>query len=370
MKQADALSILFLLGSLPGRAACELDAFLGEPEFSNTPVHKGGRFPNIVVAKDGSLLAFWNGVVLKRSADGGQTWGETIEVGKGFMGGGVTVNEKNGDIFAFVEAHHPPADLGIYRSQDNGLSWEKTAATIHPDKRGNMPSMHMNEHGTSLSRGKHAGRLLRPSRYYAGQNHSSKWPLHYSNAIFSDDGGKTWQTSEPFPANGTGEATLVELSDGTVYYNSRRHYAEEGSNPRRRWTAKSYDGGETWQNLQICQALPDGPQDTNYGLMAGLARLPLEGKDILVYSSADSQAGRKQGTVWASFNGGGTWPVKRLVEPGKFAYSSVEAGRAGTPSEGSIYLHYESATGSNVARFNLAWILEGEPTGNGTIPKF
>ena len=34
----------------------------------------------------------------------------------------------------------------------------------------------------------------------------------------SEDGGKTWQASAPFPAKGTGEATLAELSDGRIYY--------------------------------------------------------------------------------------------------------------------------------------------------------
>jgi sialidase-1 len=32
--------------------------------------------------------------------------------------------------------------------------------------------------------------------------------------------------------------------------------------------------------------------------------------------------------VWASFDGGKTWPVKRLVDEGSFAYSSLVTGRA------------------------------------------
>jgi sialidase-1 len=118
--------------------------------------------------------------------------------------------------------------------------------------------MHMNELGITLRRGKHKGRLLRPSRWYAGKNARDRWPQHYTNAIFSDDFGKTWQASESFPAFGTGEATLAELSDGRIYYNSRRHWAPEGENPRRRWTAWSDDGGATWKGLSICNVLPDG----------------------------------------------------------------------------------------------------------------
>ena len=72
--------------------------------------------------------------------------------------------------------------------------------------------------------------------------------------------------------------------------------------------------------------------------------------------------------VWASFDGGKTWPVKRLVEKGSFAYSSLSAGRSGTPSEGWIYLQFEGG-GAQIARFNLTWLLEGESTGDGNVPK-
>ena len=264
---------------------------------------------------------------------------------------------------------HPPAPLTVYRSKDHGKSWSSFDARIEADSEGREPSMHMNEHGLTLQRSKYKGRMIRPSRYYAGQNNRSKWPQHFTNAIYSDDNGKTWKTSDPFPANGTGEATIAELADGTVYYNSRRHWAEEGADPKRRWTAISKDGGETWTDLKFCNALPDGPQNTNYGLMAGLTRLPLSCQDILIYSTADSDTGRNTGTVWASLDGGQTWPVKRLVESRRFAYSSLTSGRPGTNTKGWIYLHYETDGGSKVAKFNLSWILKGELTGDGSIPE-
>ena len=123
------------------------------------------------------------------------------------------------------------------------------------------------------------------------------------------------------PALGRGVATLAELSDGTIYYNSRRHWAPEGENPRRRWEAISKDGGATWTELHFCEILPDGPQDTNYGLMAGLTRLPVAGRDILLFSNVDSPRGRTHGAVWASFDGGKTWPIMKPVFDGRFAYS-------------------------------------------------
>jgi sialidase-1 len=345
----------------------ETSAFLKDSPFVIQQIFEGDRFPNITVATDGTVLAFFNGVRVRRSEDGGKTWGDEIRVGKGFMGGGVTVNEKNGDVFAFVESQHPPAELQVFRSQDHGKHWAAVEYEILGDSHGHVPSMHMNEHGITLRHGEHVGRLIRPSRWYAGKNDRTLWPEHYTNAIYSDDGGKTWKASGPFPANGTGEATVAELSDGTLYYNTRRHWAPEGENPLRRWTAMSQDGGATWEQLEICETLPDGPQDTNYGCMGGLVRLPIRDKDILVYSNCDSPSGRRNGTVWVSFDGGQTWPLKRVVDTGAFGYSSITAGRPGTPSEGQIYLLYESG-GAKLAQFNLAWLLQGESTGNGVVP--
>jgi sialidase-1 len=105
--------------------------------------------------------------------------------------------------------------------------------------------------------------------------------------------------------------------------------------------------------------------------MGGLIRLPVTGKDILIFSNIDTaKATRERATVWASFDGGKTWPVKRLVYDGRSAYSSLTAGRPGTPSEGWIYLHFEGGPSgaSQVARFNLSWLIGGETTSDGTIP--
>lgn len=156
---------------------------------------------------------------------------------------------------------------------------------------------------------------------------------------------------------------MAELSDGRIYYNSRRHLSTDGLNPRRRHIAWSYDGGATWEDLSVSGELPDGDRNRDYGLMGGLVRLPLEGHDILLFSNIDSPEGRRRGTVWASFDGGKTWPVRRLIEEGPFAYSSMATGRTGTASEGLIYLFYEGGghpdSAASIARFNLAWVTEG-----------
>ena len=340
-----------------------------DPLFEKQMLFEGGRFPNVVVAKNGTVVTTWGKekCVSRRSVDGGATWQSEVNIGSGINGGGLTVDENSGQLISFVEkGEHPPAPILSYFSSDQGQSWQAKKIKIHPDNNGNPPSMHMNEHGITLKNGIHKGRLVRTSRYYGKGNEREYWPSHYTNAIYSDNGGKTWHTSNPFPVNGTGEAAIVELSDGSLYYNSRRHLSTDGLNPRMRYIASSSDGGQNWENLYVSKELPDGEQNRDYGLMAGLDRLPFEGHDILIFSNIDSYSGRKNGTVWLSFDGGKSWPLKKVIEEGGFKYSSLAVGRKNTPSEGYIYLLYETGTkndihaygGGIIARINLSWLMK------------
>ena len=193
-------------------------------------------------------------------------------------------------------------------------------------------------------------------------------------------GGKTWLSSGPFPIMGSGEGAVAELSNGHVYYSSRNHRFEKEADFRyERAFAWSNDGGATWRDAGYHKNLPDGPayrgmkrRGSNYnghfGMMGGLARLPVANRDILIYSNADTpDHNRVRMTVWASFDGGKSWPVKRLVSAGPGAYSSLDAGRPGTPGAGWIYLLFEGG-GGKMARFNLSWLLAGEKTGDGEVP--
>lgn len=332
-----------------------------DPFFEMQEVYEGQRFPSIVVTTQGTVLAFraQNAPIeVRRSEDGGETWGPIIEVGGGEAHlGAAVVDSESGDVMVFQGRR-------MFRSRDDGETWEEEEVTIEPDGFGGVGSTHGADSGITLRHGEHAGRLLIAARVLGPEDDNARewWPYHYNSAIYSDDGGSTWRTSHPFPVLGTGEGAVAELSDGTIHYNSRIHMATDAL----RRVAWSEDGGHTWRNPAVAEDLPDGPRGTYYGCMAGVVRLPLEDEDILIYSNLDEETDARQGiTVWASFDGGETWPVKRLVYEGPSAYSSLAVGRDDTPTEGLIYLQFEGGPGGmysalQVARFNLAWILDGE----------
>lgn len=344
------------------------------------------RFPNVVCGTDGTVIATWgrNELLSRSSYDGGSTWNAGVRATEGIHGGGTLVDESTGDVFAFTHPEHPSGDHSFDRrttvkSEDNGQTWEVASAQFAKDSNGNVPALHMCERGLTLQHSSNAGRLIRPARVYGDPG--------YNTAIYSDDGGETWEASEPFPIEGTGEAAIEELRDGRLYYSSRKHYFDPEAEELRheRLVAWSDDGGETWTNPTYESILPDGPRyrgeegrgsnyNGHFGMMGGLTRLPSRERDILLYSNADNPGHeRKRMTVWASFDGAQTWPVKRLVDDEFAAYSSLVAGRPETPSEGWVYLLYESGSDGDyedgtLARFDLGWLLDGTLTGDGDIP--
>jgi sialidase-1 len=366
-----------VFGFRPG----SVNMFMGEPIFSMTRMFKGRGGRNIITAHDGTVLAFHLDFLVE-SKDGGITWSENRYIGDDVHGSNALVNEKTGEIFMV----HPNGHAWI--SSDNGKTWRREDITIVPNSmlHGSPDGIPLilwaMQPGITLMYGEHKGRLIMPSRVWRLTDNQPNlypwWMFMYSNSLYSDDDGKTWQSSSPFPCGGTGEGAMAELSDGSIFYSSRRNFFDVWYPENFRHElhyAISYDGGKNWEDLHLSQDLPDGPRyrgeeprgmnfNGHYGLMGGLLRLPVEGKDILLYSNVDTPChNRIRGTVWASFDGGKTWPVKRLVYDGPFAYSTLGAGRTGTASEGKIFLFFEGGedgphSAVNIAVFNLSWLLE------------
>ncbi len=387
-----------------------MEPFLGEAFLEKGVVFEGEdrvREPYLAVALDGTVLAMRNyDKLLRRSADGGRTWGEAEEVPFGFLDSNFIVDENRGDI---LSVRLWDGQDRLWRSKDHGQTWIEQPVEVKPnevmkwmertgfktrgvhgqkdDDRFYILHANASEGGITLRHGPHRGRLIVSATFrpLAKEHPSDRKPVDgiHSCAIYSDDGGATWQVGGLFPEATTEEAAIVELGDGRLYFNSRScsgYYDKARARELRpdeiyRREAWSDDGGATWEGLRVSPVLVDGGgYGRGYGMKGGLVRLPVKGRDVLLYSNADTAGGeRERLTLWASFDGGRSWPVKRLLNESHSAYSSLATGRPGTSEEGVVYVLFEGGpegryTAMQFARLNLSWVLAGEPTGDGEAP--
>jgi sialidase-1 len=349
-------------------------AFLGPEIFSLQPLWSGTGATSLVTAHDGSVLVFRGAQndQLYRSSDGAVTWDAPAFIGSSAAVGNAVVDETNGDIIVLA-----PSQSIRYLSTNNGLTWTQQPATVSLDLLGfsgrHVSTVHS---GITMMHGEFSGRLIMPIRVLGPQGADTRqWrALHYASAIFSDDRGATWQPGRPFPVMGTAEGAIAQLSDGSLLYSAREQISLGGT-----YFAGSpvNSGGAHWLYRTRFSELPDGPRGSPFGNVGGLIRLPIPGTDILLYSNVDSNggelpaqvggtstSGRERLSVWASLDGGQTWPIKRLVFEGPAGASLMATGRQGTASQGMIYLLFEGGasgwnSGVQLASFNLSWLLDG-----------
>ena len=347
-----------------------VDVFVsGRDEYPNY------RIPSLVVTSKGTLLAQCEGrhrdhdhaandIVLKRSVDGGRTWGPLQllrDEGQATCNDAVMLALDTGRILLFYvrypeEAHTEDVVPGyeglvsrhfVMLSDDDGVSWtaprEVTRQVKRPQARATSQGPGV---GLQLRRGPHAGRICIPMWEDAGAIYA-----------LSDDRGQTWRHSQPVPGGvtdgrplGSSESQLVELADGTILMNCR-----DGGGFRNRST--SHDGGETWAPVTIEQALPDSSCQGSLLLLSD----PLDGATSrLLFSNPASQLDRFNGTIRLSYDEGRTWPVSKQLVPGTFCYSCL----ARLP-DGTIGLLFEQRSRTmpmtvTFARFSLAWLTDGK----------
>jgi len=308
------------------------------------------RIPAVTTSRTGVLLAFAEGratpadqaandLILRRSRDQGRTW-EPLRVvqedgANSLNNPTVVTDETTGRIFLIyqrVPAHlkegSPNIATGyegpdIYRclltwSDDDGQTWSEPRDITRSAKRAVSATTLASGPGIGiqLQRGPHAGRLLIP--FNEGPYH------HWNNyAVFSDDHGATWSWGDNVPGalvigksgerrSQINEVQMVELSDGSVRLNSRPFAAR----PVRK-TAVSSDGGRTWSPVA------DVPEQPDPSCNASILRyaFPTNGMPGILLFSGPHGTRRENGTVHLSRDDGVTWPVRRLLWPGFFAYS-------------------------------------------------
>ncbi len=333
------------------------------------------RIPALIVSKKGTLLAFCEGrksrsdagdinMVLKRSFDGGRTWGPlqvvwdddrntcgnccpVVDDSTGTIHLLMTWNlgsDHEGSIIA--GSSREPRKVYITSSADDGETWSKPV-DLSETCRDPDWGWYATGPGVAIQikRGKYKGRLVCPA------NHSNKKykDHHYgAHVIYSDDGGGTWKRSESIRP-GCNESQVVELADGSLMMNMRS-YKPRG----KRAISTSPDGGETWSEVRWDDQLPE---PTCQASILRYTTVEDGGKNRILFSNPPQSRGRVKLAVKLSYDEGKTWPVARRIHEGGTAYSCLAV-----MPDNSIGLFYEKDNCKTItfANFTLEWLTEGK----------
>ncbi len=198
--------------------------------------------------------------------------------------------------------------------------------------------------------GRNKGRLVVPMN----EGPFGKWVI---SCIYSDDGGKTWKISDPADnmRGQVNETSIAETDTGVVMVARRWGSA---SCKRIVW---SQNGGKSWGPVQEAKELfCDNTQNSlfTYSLKG---QKNLGGKTRIIFSGPGANR-RRDGTVCISYDNGKTWPVKKKIGTGGFAYSSiafVEPGKIGI-------LYEENSNRIRNLKFvplTIEWLTDGKDTG-------
>ena len=121
------VSLFMLVGNI-GYASAMTES---GPVFEMQELYKGMRGPNIVVATDGSVLAFarW-GELLRRSGDKGKTWSAVKEVGVDSRGRAIVDDNRGHVMVVDGRGGH------LWRSLDHGKTWKREEVEFKPNGNG------------------------------------------------------------------------------------------------------------------------------------------------------------------------------------------------------------------------------------------
>ncbi|MET7568851.1 sialidase family protein [Streptomyces sp. NPDC005492] len=305
------------------------------------------RIPAVVVTSAGTVLAFCEGrvdsasdhgnidIVLRRSTDGGRTWGPLTTAatnGDHLAGNPAPVVLDTGRILlVYVRAVGTVTEDDILRgkvsaadgrriwvrySDDDGVTWssskEITEQVKKPEWRwyATTPG-----HAIQLSTGRvvvAANHTVPPT----GTDVGNEAKYNSGHCLLSDDRGETWYLGyvdeNPDGYINCNETTAAELPDGRVYFNTRN----DSTSPGNRADAYSQDGGKTLVK-------PFRPQAGLAAPICEASVLQLRDPDVLLYSGPADPAARALMTIRASTDDGTTWRPVFTVDGLPAAYSDL-----------------------------------------------
>lgn len=346
------------------------------------------RIPAVVRATDGTVLAFAEGrvadcgddgdidIVLRRSTDGGKSWGplQVVSDGNGSTHGNPVpiVDARTGRI-VLVTTHNGPEpctngcdrDPYVQTSDDDGATW--TAPRELTDAK--LPSWNFwyatgPMHGIQLQHGQHAGRLIVGASF---ETYDGVGPHVYgTHLLYSDDSGETWHigatTSRDDGKVIAAEVSVVELTDGRIYALAR----ESGTDPGNRAYAISSDGGTSFDRPFQTSPLLVTP-NVQGSVLRFSSRDDGDARNRILFSSPAHPAAREVMTIRSSHDetrSWDTWEQGKVFYWGPSAYSDMvklDGDQAALLYEAGVASPYETI---RYARFNEAYL----STPNGTPP--
>ncbi|MEU5997259.1 sialidase family protein [Streptomyces sp. NPDC047197] len=329
------------------------------------------RIPAVVVTDSGSLLAFCEGrvgsqedfgnidVVLKRSGDGGRTWGPLQVVaqnGVHLAGNPAPVVLDTGRILLVHVRNAALATedairrgtvsaangrrIWVQHSDDDGLTWSAPREITGQVKKANW-RWYATTPGHALQMS--TGRVVVPANHSlppTGTDNGTEGKYNGGHCLLSDDLGQTWRIGYiDDNANGyvnVNETTAAELPDRRLYFNTRNDSPAPGT----RADAHSVDGGRRLVK-------PFRPQAGLVGPVVECSVLQLRTPDVLLFSGPADPGFRALMTVRRSRDGGTTWQDAYTVDGLPAAYSDlvrVDDATVGLLYETGDFSAYETIT--------------------------
>jgi sialidase-1 len=254
------------------------------------PAHPRHDHQLIFPLKDGRLMMFWseyyavaksvspNGksrddtpcrISAKLSDDGGRSWGETFlfqeNTGKLNVKHPNLLRLPSGELLFFYTEWNSLSnrDVLFKRSPDEGKTWSEPRRLSPGQGITNIN----NDHVLRLR----SGRIILPA--FSSPSVWDKNDHFQAFCYYSDDEGKTWQTSErrmDLPLRGAEEPCMIELKDSSLMVVLRTSLGSI-------YSARSSDGGNTWS------------EPTSTGLPAPaspplLKRIPSTGDLLIIWN--------------------------------------------------------------------------------------
>ncbi len=316
--------------------------------------YKVFRIPAIIKAANGDLLAYCEArqgddaseidLVQKRSTDGGKSWSPltVIQESEDFrellekpeieitIGNPAPVVDQ-------LDPEHPgriwlPFTLEndrvfVVSSDDHGKSWSPRREITKDAKKDEWGWYATGPvHSIQIQRGDHRGRLVIPCDHRLGEDGADRGE-NGVHAVISDDHGKTWRLGaiDDTYADGlnSNETTVVELNDGSLYFNTRD---QNGDAPGTRGEAWSRDGGETFESgsADWKQFRPVGGTIDPPVVQCALLRVS---DDLILFSGPDDNGptgkGRSDLRIRFSKDDAKSWQDGALLHTGPAAYSDM-----------------------------------------------